>query len=59
MQHIVLIINIYLTFITSTILPTFREIYKVYGHFRTKIQYVHFFQITIGMVVWGTIKVYR
>lgn len=43
MQHIVLIFNIILTIKTSFILITFNENYNKHGHFRIKIQYVHFF----------------
>lgn len=43
MQHIVLLINITLTFNTSIILSIFSENYNEYGHFGRKIQFVHFF----------------
>ena len=43
MQDIVLNINNKLTFITSTILYTFKENYNEYGDFRRKNKYIHFF----------------
>jgi hypothetical protein len=58
MQHIVLIFNIYLTNKTSFFLTTFRGNYNKHGRFHIKIQYVHFFQITISMVVWSTPKIH-
>ena len=43
MQDLVLIFNIKLTFNTSIILATFNENYNVYGCFRRKNKYIHFF----------------
>ena len=59
MQDLVLIFNIKLTFISSTILSIFEGKSNKNGHFRTKIQHVHLFQIAFRMVVWGSLKVYR
>ncbi len=43
MQHIVLNININLTYNTSIILHTFRVYYNEYGDYRRKNKYIYFF----------------
>ena len=43
MQDLVLIFNINLTFNSSTILSTFREINNEYGDYRRKNKCIHFF----------------